>query len=79
MDGGGGKKYKILPQFREKKRAAILLTQSTKLKMKKGKYVKIRLKFYQRFRNISKTCIKKGEAIPNVEQQLSEFMQDIQP
>ena len=53
-------------------------TQSIKLKMNKGKYVNIRPKFYQRFRNISKTYIKKDEAITNVEEQLNDFLQDIQ-
>ena len=53
-------------------------TQSIKLKMNKGQYVNIRPKFYQRFRNISKTYIKKDEAITNVEEQLNDFMQHIQ-
>ena len=43
--------------------------------MNKGKYVNIRPKFYQRFRNISKTYIKKDE---NVEEQLNDFMRNIQ-
>ena len=45
--------------------------------MIKGKYVNIKPKFYQRFRNISKTYIK-NEAITNVEKQMNDFMQDIQ-
>ena len=53
-------------------------TQSIKLKMNKGKYVNIRPKFYERFTNISKTYIKKDKAITNMEEQMNDFMQDIQ-
>ena len=61
----------------KKIRAAINTIYQIKIKMIKGKYVNIRPKFYQRFRNISKTY-KKDEAITNVAEQMNDFMQDIQ-
>ena len=48
----GERNKKNIPQFREKKEQQS--TQSVKLKMKKGEYVNIPPKFYQRFRNIHK-------------------------
>ena len=77
MDGGGGKKYKILPQFREKKRAAI--NTIYQIKNEEGEICKNSTKILSEIQKHFKDMYKKkGEAIPNVEQQLSEFMQDIQ-